>query len=77
MIGMWQYTSIGCVSPASTVILQEKAGVSSCAVPCRAGAAQPEQYLPLLALVDELLDLLYSAADLLVLGRCKGSTPRG
>lgn len=75
MMGMWQYTSMGSVSPASTAILKGKTRVRGRS---RAGAAGPGLlHLPLLALVDELLHLLHAAADLLVLGRCKRGNASG
>lgn len=53
--------------PAGTAVCQRRAGGA-------ARAAGPGQHSPLLALVDELLHLLHTAADLLLLGRCKRTT---
>lgn len=75
MMGMWQYTSMGSVSPASTAILKGKTRVRGRG---RAWAAGPGLlHSPLLSLVDEFLHLLHAAADLLLLGRCKRGNASG
>lgn len=51
MMGMWQYTSMGCVSPASTMILQSKArlrGRTRCAVPGWRSQGNAYPFSPLL-----------------------------